>query len=235
MASREEELLAAILGENWTECEPHSRIEKIWQYALQVSGVEPEPAHSRIEALAIQVAELVRNGGGGGDHTAEDGLVEKSLTSYTNNRVSTIGAHAMRGSDITSVEFAEATTIADYAFYSITTLTSAKVPKAATLGREAFRGCSSLAEIALPSVESIGVDCFRYCSNLALINLCSPTRTTIPTLSGTNTLSSTAIANGNGYIVINDDLVDTLKGATNWSAYASQIIGNTAAAAQNLI
>ena len=66
MASREEELLAAILGENWTECEPHSRIEKIWQYALEVSGVEPEPAHSRIEALAIQVAELVRNGGGGG-------------------------------------------------------------------------------------------------------------------------------------------------------------------------
>jgi len=235
MASREEELLAAILGENWTECEPHSRIEKIWQYALQVSGVEPEPAHSRIEALAIQVAELVRNGGGGGDHTIEDGLVEKTLTSYTNNRVSTIGQNAMRSNSLTSVEFAEATTIADYAFYGITTLTSAKMPKAATLGREAFRGCSALTEIALPSVESLGVDCFRYCRDFALLNLYSPTRTAIPTMAGTNTIASTAIADGNGYIVINDDLVDTLKGATNWSAYASQIIGNTAAAAQNLI
>ena len=214
MASREEELLAAILGENWTECEPHSRIEKIWQYALEVSGVEPEPAHSRIEALAIQVAELVRNGGGGGgDHTIEDGLVEKTLTTYTNNRVSTIGPHAMRGfTDLTEVEFGNVETVYANSFYGVATLESVKLPK----------------------VSSFGANAFYNCSSLALLDLYSPDRTGIPTLNSSS-LTGTAIAAGNGYIVINDELVDTLKGATNWSNYASQIIGNTAAAAQNII
>lgn len=46
---------------------------------------------------------------------------------------------------------------------------------------------------------------------------------TVQSLSNVNALTGTPIANGTGYVYVNDSLVDTYKTATNWSTYADQI------------
>ena len=80
--SREEALLQNILGEEAEIEAAKSRIEKIWQYALGIDGVELEPAKSRIETLAIQVAELVRNGGGGYTEEQVQEMIAAAILEY---------------------------------------------------------------------------------------------------------------------------------------------------------
>ena len=47
---------------------------------------------------------------------------------------------------------------------------------------------------------------------------------TVCTLETNFVFDNTPIASGTGYIYVSDNLVDTYKAATNWSAYASQIV-----------
>ena len=62
--------------------------------------------------------------------------------------------------------------------------------------------------------------CFQNCENLSKLVL--PNITRVPTL-GSNALAGTLIANGEGYIYLKDEFVESAKTATNWSVYASQI------------
>ena len=56
---------------------------------------------------------------------AEDGIVTRTITTYTNNRVQSIGNSALRSfSTLTSVDFPAVTTIGNYAFYGCKALTS---------------------------------------------------------------------------------------------------------------
>ena len=55
--------------------------------------------------------------GSGGDTSVEDGLITRTLTSYTNSAVSSIGANAFNGcTSLTTVSFPMATYIGTYAF-----------------------------------------------------------------------------------------------------------------------
>ena len=160
----------------------------------------------------------------------EDAFVERSasLTTYTNNRITTVGQHAMRGfPNLTTVIFDNVTTLQQNSFYGSNGITSVSIPKCTTIGREAFLRCSGLTEMALPEIEFIATNAFQDCTNLALLDLYSPNRTTIPTLQNAGALNGTAIAAGNGYIIINDEDVEDMKATSPWSTYASQIIGNS--------
>lgn len=84
--SRHEALLQNILGANNIMGVPQSPIEKIWQYALG-KDVELElPPQSPIEELAIQIAEILRNGGGGG-YTPEQvqQMINAAILDYQTN------------------------------------------------------------------------------------------------------------------------------------------------------
>lgn len=237
--SREEALLQNILGAQHELGIPQSRIEKIWQYALGIDGIVLDPPQSRVEVLAIQVAELVRNGGGTqptgsltitkndtynvaqyanadvGVYGTEDGLIERTMTGvYCNSRI---------------------VSIKQYCFNQQSKITKASFPSCDVVGANAFYGCTLLEYVELPLVTSLKNNNFRGCSALKLVNLYSPTRSSIPSLENTTAFQGTAIANGNGYIVINDDLVDTLKGATNWSTYTAQIVSYSYAVEHDLI
>lgn len=137
---------------------------------------------------------------------------------YRNSRVTTIYQYAFYGrGGLTKIRFDAVTSIRTYAFQCYT------------------QHRSQLATAEFPSVTSIASSAFAGCSSLSLFNLYSPTRTSIPTLENVNAFSNTPIADGNGYFVINDELVDQLKQDKNWSNYADQIIGNTQAAQLGLI
>ena len=80
---------------------------------------------------------------------------------------------------------------------------------------------------------------FKNCPNLILLDCysCSPyfdttntnlstlvlRSTTLCSLSSIDDISMTQIAAGNGYVYVQDDLVEKYKSATNWSTYADQI------------
>lgn len=83
----------------------------------------------------------------------------------------------------------------------------------------AFGGCNSITSVTIPdSVTTIGYQAFQYCNSLTSV-YCKAT--TPPTL-GNNSFSY----NGSGRkIYVPAASVEAYKGATNWSAYASAIVG----------
>lgn len=174
----------------------------------------------------------------------EDEIIQDTLTSYTNDRVIKIKDSMFRGSEkLESVSFANVTSIGDYAisfnehlasinlplctnagegaFYSNYSLIFINLPKLETIGEQGFEYCDVLETIELPSITSIPAECFLQCSSLESLILSG---STMATLSHTNAFTGTPIAEGLGYIYVPADLVDTYKAATNWQAYANQIV-----------
>ena len=68
-------------------------------------------------------------------------------------------------------------------------------------------------------VTNTGYMC-QYCSSLSKLIIDNPN---IFPMTSISMLQQTAIAQKKGYIYVPDDLVESYKSATNWSAYASQI------------
>ena len=134
------------------------------------------------------------------------------------------------------------TSVPEYAFFYSPNLETVSLPKASSIGAYAFTGSPKLREIYLPELLSLGTNCFQICTSLKKVDLpkvmsipnyafkgCSALDTLVIRKTGTTlsmssqSIVDTAIAKGNGYIYVPDDLVDTYKTATTWSTYADQI------------
>ena len=117
-------------------------------------------------------------GSGGGDTSMEDGLVTRTLTSYTNDRITTISSYAFyHCTQLTYVSFPAATSIGGSAFAYCFSLTTASFPKATTIANNAFAYCSSLTTASFPKATTIGSTAFAYCSSLTTASF--PKATTI--------------------------------------------------------
>lgn len=127
------------------------------------------------------------------------------------------------------------------AFRWCTQLKKVSLPNAINIDEDAFNRCTSLSEVNVPAARAVGYDAFYCC--LELVSLTLPevteihanaffesglTSLTLPgrvcDLMSTNAFSLTPIANGEGYIYVPANLVDTYRSATNWSVYADQIV-----------
>ena len=86
-----------------------------------------------------------------------------------------------------------------------------------SIGQSAFYSCTALTSVDFPSVTSIGKSAFNNCTKLTTLILRS---STMATLSSTN-----AFAKCPAIIYVPDELVDSYKSASNWSAYADRIKG----------
>lgn len=159
----------------------------------------------------------------GGDTTVEDALVTRTISGkYTNSRVMKLGNGAFYYcKNLTSVDFPLITSVESYAFYYCIKIASIVLPLATKIGNYTFYYCSALTSVDLPLVTSIGNYAFCYCHDLTALVLRNTTK--VCSLASTNAFSSTPIKGGTGYIYVPDDLVDSYKAATNWSAYAAQI------------
>lgn len=159
----------------------------------------------------------------GGDTTVEDALVTRTISGkYTNSRVTKLGNGAFYYcKNLTSVDFPLITSVESYAFYYCIKIASIVLPLATKIGNYTFYYCSALTSVDLPLVTSIGNYAFCYCRDLTALVLRNTTK--VCSLASTNAFSSTPIKDGTGYIYVPDDLVDSYKAATNWSAYAAQI------------
>lgn len=107
------------------------------------------------------------SGGSGGDTSVEDGLITRTLTSYTNNRVTSIGYGTFAyNSTITNVSFPTCEVIKSSAFYYCSKLLTVDFPVCTTIYANAFNSCSSLIYANFPNCVSVSGNAFRSCSNL---------------------------------------------------------------------
>ena len=153
-----------------------------------------------------------------------DGLIERTLTVYSNDRIATIGTGTFRGyTNLTDVSFANVKIIRGTTFLGCTELKNVYFPALATIYGNDFNGCVELTTFVLPKIETIGNQAFNGCTNLNTIVIGSQSDTECCELKSTNAFSNTPISSGTGSIFVPDTLVDSYKTATNWSAYATAI------------
>jgi hypothetical protein len=112
--------------------------------------------------------------------------------------------------------------LGNYAFCSCYTLASVVIPNRVTsIGSYAFKSDPSLASVVIPnSVTSIGTYAFIGCKSMAFYDFTS--HTAVPTLSSSNAISGIP---SDCEIRVPAALAEEWKAATNWSTYASQIVG----------
>lgn len=168
---------------------------------LQTNNTNLDALIMRVNAAKDTAASLPEIGPGGGDTSIEDSLVTRTVSTYTNDRVRTIG---------------------DDAFYNCSRLTFISFPAATTIGSSAFRYCSSLTSVSFPVATTIGSNAFYNCSRLTSIYL---TGSKLCKLSNSNAFSKTEIWSNKGSIFVPSSLVASYKKATNWVFFSNRIFG----------
>lgn len=127
--------------------------------------------------------------------------------------------HFFTGSNINSVKLYNLKTIGIETFYRCGLVTYINIPKAIeSIGSTAFYECKNLEmDYVFPeSLRSIGNSAFRSCTKMKSFKFTSLT----PPSLGTNVFDGTSCP-----IYVPNEALQTYKTATNWSSYASRIIG----------
>lgn len=167
------------------------------------------------------VGTATAGGGSGADTSIEDAFVTRTLTTYTNDRVKTIGSYAFQYcSSLTNVSFPACTTIGSHAFQYCPSLTNVSFPACTIIDSYAFFGCSSLTNVSFPACRTIGSNAFYGCSSLTSIYLGA---STLCTLSNSNAFSNTAIWSTKGSIFVRASLLSSYKTASRWSYFSNRI------------
>lgn len=155
-----------------------------------------------------------------------------------------IGASGFRETyALVDVYFPKLETVGSLAFYSCNMLESIDLPELISVGLNCFQGSAKLKNVNIPKATAIGLSAFQNCGALESIDLPSAAAiraqvfqddvalktvilraNAVCTLDNANAFTNTPIANGKGYIYVPAELVDSYKVATNWSAYANQIV-----------
>ena len=115
-----------------------------------------------------------------------------------------------------------ATGVIDRAFKASVFLEEVTLPNVNYINSEAFQDCELLRKADFTNLEYIGFDAFRGCVILEAL-IIRNTELVVEFMSY-DALLGTRISDGNGYIYVPRDLVDSYKNATNWVEYADQIV-----------
>lgn len=105
------------------------------------------------------------------DYSVEDGLITRTLTSYYNDRITTIGANVFYGyATLTKIDVPNVTSIGTTAF-ARSGLIETNFPKVDTIASQAFANNSTLKKISLPSITSLTSNALREMTGLEEIYL----------------------------------------------------------------
>lgn len=147
--------------------------------------------------------------GGGGGTEMEDALVMRTLSVYSNNRVSRVG---------------------NAAFVSCNNLKFINLQNCLSIGYNAFGNCVSLETVNLPLCEYIDGFAFTKCTHLREIYLNSVTSVTTLAYDNTFTKGPTFFS-----VYVPASLVDAFKTAQNWSSISGKIVAYTGASTGDIL
>ena len=145
--------------------------------------------------------------------TKVNAIINKSVTTYTNSKVRTIGQYAFYNCNkLADADFPKATTIDNYAFSYCHMLTNINIPLATKIGPEAFSHCYSLVKVFISQKDSVCTpysDAFTNCYHIL------------------GTTDSTYNPEGlkDGYFYVPASLLANYKGSWG-NRLATQIIGH---------
>lgn len=178
-----------------------------------------------------------------GDDAVIDSIIDRSITEFKDNIVSSIGGYAFTYcNELKEVDCPNAETLGPYAFGNCTNLITANLANAKTVDVCAFEYCTNLATVNVPNVTTMEGGIFKSCTNLVKADFPKLTQLKygafenakkLETLIIRNTenvcgansnenLKGTKIASGGGYIYVPAALVDSYMANTYWSPYASR-------------
>lgn len=119
--------------------------------------------------------------GGGGGTEIEDGLVTRTLSVYSNDRISRLGS---------------------YTFTQFYNLSYVNLPNCTSINDFVFSACFALVSINIPLCKFVGINCFAYCNRLSSVNLPLCTSLMMSAFMGLEGLQSISLPNclyvGNG-------------------------------------
>lgn len=162
----------------------------------------------------------VKPSGSGGSTDNEDAIISRTITSYSNSRITSLGWYAFYGcSNLTSISLPLVTTSGGNAFTGCVQLADVQIPLLTEVTPNMFMSCSSLVKIKLPVLQNINQNGFAYSGSFETLIL---PNTQMCTLSNKNALRVTSIEKGTGYIYVPQSLIEAYKAATNWVTFAEQ-------------
>lgn len=113
-----------------------------------------------------------------GDTSAEDGIIDGTLTEYRNDRITSIRDYAFyHNTYLISADFPNVKTVGKYTFYQCTNLTTLNLQNVETLDNYALTDCNGITELSMPKIEHIKDSAVRGCSSLTMVNF--PNLTTV--------------------------------------------------------
>lgn len=162
----------------------------------------------------------VKPSGGGGSTDIEDAIISRTITSYSNSRITSLGWYAFYGcSNLTSVSLPLVAKSSGNAFTACSNLADVQMPMLTEVSTNMFMSCHSLVKLKFPALQNINQNGFAYSASIETLIL---PNTQMCTLSNKNALRLTPIEKGTGYIYVPQSLIEAYKAATNWVTYAAQ-------------
>lgn len=164
------------------------------------------------------------------------------LTTFDFSSAKSIGSYAFQGCSTLgpNISLPNCTDLKDRVFTNCSSIVSFSAPKVTVFYHSALSNCDSLASVLLPLVTTLNDWCMSANPMLKELTLPSVTKmtryalarggleklvlpgTTLCTIAG-DTLQSTPIEKGTGYVYVPDDMLESYRAATNWSNIANQI------------
>ena len=173
-----------------------------------------------------------------GDDAVIDSIIDRSITEFKDDTLTTIGDYAFyQCASLSVLDLPNVENMKQYAFQGCVSLARVSLPKFSTDENVngLFDGCAALTDVYVPTLQYVGWSMFRSCANLKKIDLpraryinslafrSTELKVLIlrrETLCGLN--HPTAVSIPAGYIYVPRALVEEYKAATNWSTFATQ-------------
>lgn len=138
------------------------------------SGTAPEDLTAELTEQEELIEELMLTlaikAAGGGDEVTQS-IVNRTITTYADGDVTSIGSYAFCGcTKLTQATIPAVKSTATYAFSGCTSLTKV-VGAIETLGSYIYNGCTKLVDIDTSKLTSIGTYAFQNCSALGNLDL----------------------------------------------------------------
>ena len=186
---------------------------------LQENNVSIDTNNSELSSI-LNIINNLPTGGGTDNRWLQ--VLEGTITEIRSTEMTVLRVYCLYGcGDLTTLDLPNVTRSGSYSCRGCSALVNVNLPNISTLGSGMFHTCTSLQTIDLPNVTSIGTNMFYGCTNLKTIIL---RRTSLVSLGNVSAFADMPVESGTGYIYVPDNLVDSYKGATNWSTYANQIL-----------